>query len=76
MNNLRRREIQNIKDKLFELQQLLEALKDQEQESFDNMPENLQEAEKGQYMESAIDNLDDAINSLDDSMGSLDEAAL
>jgi hypothetical protein len=43
----------------------LEALKDEEQEYFDNMPESLQGGDKGQLAEQSISSMDDAINELD-----------
>ena len=42
----------------------LRTITDEEQEAFDNMPQSLQEAEKGQTMESGIDSMEDAINNL------------
>jgi len=53
--------------------ELLEQAKDEEQDSFDNLPEGLQGAEKGETMESnvgileaAFDNLTSAIEGLED----------
>lgn len=60
MNNTRRKAIQNIMDKLEELMEEIEAIKDEEQEAYDNLPEALQGSERGEAMESAVYNLDDA----------------
>lgn len=60
MNNTRRKAIQNIMDKLEELMEEIEAIKDEEQEAYDNLPESLQNSERGEVMDSAIYNLDDA----------------
>lgn len=84
--------INDLKPKLDELKQLkediardLEAIKDEEQEAFDNLAESFQQGEKGQDMEAAIDNmttaydalesidldadLDDVISNIDDARG-------
>lgn len=60
MNNTRRKAIQNIMDKLEELMEEIEAIKDEEQEAYDNLPEFLQNSERGEAMDSAVYNLDDA----------------
>lgn len=45
--------------------ELLEQAKDGEREAFDNMPESLQGAEKGQAIESNADELQEAIDALE-----------
>jgi len=64
MNAKRRREIKKIKEQLSDLALKLEELKDQEQEAYDNLPESLQQGERGEKMESAINELDEVINDL------------
>lgn len=71
--------ISNLADERDDIKGALETLRDEEQESFDNMPEGLQQGDKGQAMEEAINALDDAISSLedfnaDDINSSIDEA--
>lgn len=44
---------------------LLQEVLDEEQQSFDNMPEGLQQGEKGVESEDAISSLEDAISSID-----------
>ena len=61
MNNTRRKQIQLIINALQDNLNHLEDLKQEEEESFDNLPESLQESERGEAMENAISNLDDAI---------------
>lgn len=39
---------------------------DEEQEAFDNLPESLQDGDKGMDMQTAIDNLENAISLIDD----------
>lgn len=87
MNDTRRKSLADIRSRielaLGELGNAKEELEDvinAEQEAFDNMPEGLQQADRGQTMEEGINaleesssNLDDAINALEDIMGQFDE---
>lgn len=59
MNKKRRKQIQEIAEQISALKDRLEELCDAEQESFDNMPEGLQQAENGQKMEAAVATIED-----------------
>ncbi len=74
MNKYRRTGIRNIILKLEELKDDIEALLDEEQEYYDNMPENLQYGERGENSQSAIDSLEEAICNVDDCISNLEEA--
>lgn len=72
MNKLRRKDLANIVTMLEELDALreqireqLEAVRDEEQEALDNMPESLQDSEKGCQMQEYIDTMDFVLNDLD-----------
>ena len=54
MNKTRRRSIQQIIDHLTELKEHIDLLRDEEQEAYDNLPESLQESERGEAMSTAI----------------------
>lgn len=71
MNKLRRKQIEEIAEKIVETKMELELLKDEEQESVDNMPENLKNSERYSNMESAIDTLDNALTNLEDAISEL-----
>jgi len=58
MNNARRKAIKKIAEQLDILKSEFEALKDEEQEAFDNMPESLQSSERGEHMEAVIYNME------------------
>ena len=75
MNNERRKSINTLIDLIDDARSQLETIKDEEQEAYDNLPEGLQQAERGQASEQAISCLEDAISSLEDAVGSLEEAA-
>jgi len=53
--------VENITD-ADEVHDLLEAVRDEESEARENMPESLQEGEQGQRSQEAIDNLDTAVD--------------
>ena len=75
MNNERRKSINNLINLIDDARAQLETVKDEEQEAYDNLPEGLQQADRGQASEQAISALEDAISSLEDAVGSLEEAA-
>ena len=52
--------IEEASAKAAEANELLETARDEEQEYKDNMPENMQDGEKGSMADSAIDNLENA----------------
>lgn len=60
MNKKRRKKIDSIIEKLEQIQLLIEEIKEEEEECYDNLPEGIQESEKGEKFESAISNLNDA----------------
>ena len=74
MNKVRRKQLADIRAKIEELQDLLEEVRDEEQEAFDNLPESLQSSERGQAMENAIYYMDEAAGQLADAYDSLEEA--
>ena len=74
MNKQRRKELNVIIDKLTELRDLLENLKDEEQDYFDNMPENLQYSERGERAEEAVMSLEEALDNIDSVVESIEEA--
>lgn len=62
MNKDRRQRIQKLSKQLAEISAALEDLRDEEQDAFDGMPENLQQSERGETMEAAISVLDETIS--------------
>lgn len=73
--NIERRKIINAQlEKLQDIQDSVESLSSEEQKSYDNLPEALQNGETGERMQSAIEALSDAASYLGDAMGSLETA--
>lgn len=72
MNRIRRKELANVVVLLEELDALreqireqLSAIQDDEQEALDNMPESIQESEKGEQMQEYIDTMENVTGELD-----------
>lgn len=66
MNKARRKKIDTVIGKIQALCGEVEALRDKEQEYYDNMPEGIQNGLKGDVANTAIENLESAINSLNE----------
>lgn len=74
MNKDRRSRLRKIIDQITDLKSGIEEIKEEEQDSFDNLPESLQQGEKGSKMEEAISNMEDATNAIDEIESSLNSA--
>ena len=59
MNNTRRKELQKIIDSL-------EDVITYEQDAYDNMPEGIQDSEKGEVMQEGLDSLNEAKDLLEE----------
>lgn len=75
MNAARRKAIAAIGDELQSCFDRLDAIKDEERDAFDAMPESLQASDRGLACENAADALDDAVSSLQEAMSCLSIAA-
>ena len=52
----------------------IEMLKDEENEAYENLPESLQDSEKGERMQYSIDALEEAYDQIDEAVGQLETA--
>ena len=73
MNKQRRKDIDVIIQNLKNAQSFLDDalsdannIRDEEQEYYDNMPENMQNGEKGEIAQVAVDNLYEVVSALED----------
>lgn len=71
MNQRRRKLIEEAVQKIEEAKTLLEIVRDEESEAFDNMPENLQSSDRGEKMETAISSMEDAIADIENVVDTL-----
>lgn len=74
MNNTRRSQITDIMEKLSSLQTSIEELLEEEQEAFDNLPEGIQDSERGEAIQTAIDNLEEAVGNCEELLNNLEMA--
>ena len=73
MNAQGRKEIAKYISTLEDIKDKLESMMDDEQDKFDNMPEGLQESERGEAMQEAIEQLETACENLDEVINCLQE---
>nr|DAE32866.1 MAG TPA: hypothetical protein [virus sp. ctBS918] len=80
MNNARRRRINELKKQidfannmLKEVNKKLSSILNEEQDTFDNMPEGLQSSYRGMCSEDAIDSMEEASEKLDDAIELLND---
>lgn len=74
MNNVRRKSLSTIADKLERIKESLEELMEEEEEYRDNMPENLQGSERYEKAEDACCNLDNALTGIVDAIDAIQAA--
>lgn len=74
MNNTRRKALKDLVADLNSFLELLEVLKDEEQEYLYNIPENLQGSERYDRAESCLTYLDDACAGLDEVISNIENA--
>lgn len=72
MNKIRRKQLSDIMDKIAEVQELLESVRDEEQEAMDNMPESLQASERYTTMSDAVESMDLALYSLQEAADNIE----
>lgn len=74
MNKQRRKKIDAIIEKLSCLLDEVEDVRQEEEEALDNMPESLQETERYEAMQTAVDNLDTVVSGIEEFIELLEEA--
>lgn len=74
MNKNRRKQIDDVLEQLNPLLLEIESVKDEEQEAYDNLPESMQNGDKGEKMADAVNNLEYAFDSLTEVIDYLESA--
>lgn len=74
MNKKQREQIEKWIDSINEIREGVESMQEEEQYKLDNMPESLQESERGEQMQNGIENLEAAASSLEEAIDSLNDA--
>lgn len=73
MNKSRRKRIENVIEQLEELQLEISEIADEEQESYDNLPDNLNDTERANNMAENIDDLSELDQEFDSIKDTLQE---
>lgn len=74
MNKERRKRIEALQEQIAGIALELENLTNEEQEAYDNLPESIQETERGERMQSAADALEEAYSNMESVHDNLTEA--
>ena len=73
MNKERRKRLASVTSKLEEAKEAVEALCEEEQDAYDNLPESLQDSERGEQMSDCIDALGEAAGDLEGIIDTLND---
>ena len=74
MNTERRKHLAVLSQQLTELKDDVQSVLDEEEDAFNNLPEGLQNGERGDAMQTAIAALDAAVSTLEEASDQLTEA--
>ena len=66
MNKTQRKKLEDIVENIYVIKGDIEELKEAEEESFSNLPENLQEDDRGLQLETNVESLESAVGLLDE----------
>jgi len=73
MNKSRRKQIEELCSEMTNQLEGLWILLDEEQEYYDNMPESLQDSERGEQSQEYIDTMESALDDIESALGTLEE---
>lgn len=73
MNKIRRQQLRKWLEDMENIKSELEVIRDDEQDYFDNMPENLQGSQRGMDAEEAIEQMEEAVSSIEDAISIIEE---
>lgn len=74
MNKARRKELNEVIEKINDAKELLENIMCDEEEYRDNMPENLQSSERYEQAEAACDAMQEALDQLEEAITNIESA--
>lgn len=73
MNNQRRNELRDVQQELRDIYARLDGLYDEEQTAYENMPEPLQDSERGERAQNAIDTIETVRDQVLEAADGIDE---
>lgn len=66
MNKQKRKRLEKAFDLIAQAEEILEEVKSDEEDSYDNLPDNFRDGEKGEEMQNYIEMIDEAIGYVQD----------
>lgn len=66
MNKQKRKRLEKAFDLITQAEEILEEVKADEEDSYDNLPDNFRDGEKGEEMQNYIEMIDEAIGYMQD----------
>lgn len=73
MNKARRKTLAEAMDLLYRAKDILEGVRDEEEEAFNNIPENLEGSDRYMAAEETLDTISEAYDSLEEMLENLEE---
>ena len=73
MNAMRRKHLARAIQMIYDAQEIIEMVKEEEQDSYDNLPEGIQDSERGETMYENIDTLGEISDNLIDMTTELED---
>ena len=73
MNKARRKTLAEAMDLMYRAKDILEGVRDEEEEAFNNIPENLEGSERYETAEQTLDTINEAYDSLEEMLENLEE---
>lgn len=71
MNDARRKELQKAIDLLGEAMAIIDCAKDEEEDAYYNLPESLQDSERGDKMYENVEKMDDMVDAINETIDDL-----
>ena len=65
MNKARRKELEKALELLEQASDIIDSVKVDEEEAYENLPDGLRESERGETMQEALSSLEDALTDLE-----------
>lgn len=73
MNKERRKRLKEAAAALSEAYDIIDEVKSEEAEAYDNLPEGIQYGERGEQMAANVDTLEDILSSIEDAQEAIEE---
>ena len=73
MNKVRRQKLSEALEMIGQAIAIIEECKEEEEDSFESLPDGIRDSEKGETMEQYIMDMEDAISEAESAAGSLEE---